>query len=251
MLSCFLFVSLSLVSGCSFLIGEKPVLTPAISKNCPIKPAFRDQYRDYYGDYDLVLVKEADKEDDSYHYKYTECRYSYVTFNGDALRYDILDTMPLYMFNGSQFIGGYDPYEYGDRRYDPKAGYLRMQEVMEKMYSEEESRKEEIRQREIKKYNESPEGKAAIRQQQKREQAEAKQVNAICTMVAKDIESKYNVGKFLGVMGSISTGRLPMKDLYQCMLIYSQTSPYGYSIQRELLVVANGKTGAYEIQADY
>ena len=93
------------ISGCSFLIGEKPVLTPVNGKMCPVNPRFKYDQENHYENKKLVLVREENKEHGLYHYKYTECGYSYVDFDRGDLRYYIYNTMPLYMFDNIQFNG--------------------------------------------------------------------------------------------------------------------------------------------------
>lgn len=213
------------------------MLTPVNGKMCPVNPRFKYDQENHYENKKLVLVREENKEHGLYHYKYTECGYSYVDFDRGDLRYYIYNTMPLYMFDNIQFNGIHG----GD------SGYGRMESVMAEKYEEEKRHEEEIRQLEIKKYNESPEGKAQIKRNLEREIAEIKQATAVCTVVAKDVESKYNVGEFTGFL-SIPGRNIMNDDLYQCLLVYSKQSPYGYFSQEVLSVVINAKTGAYEIR---
>ncbi len=44
------------ISGCSFLIGEKPVLTPVNGKMCPVNPRFKYDQENHYENKKLVLI---------------------------------------------------------------------------------------------------------------------------------------------------------------------------------------------------
>lgn len=98
---------------------------------------------------------------------------------------------------------------------------------------------------ERRKYLESPEGKAETKRVEAKSEAENKRMMLICDHFGKDIEKRYNFGKYHGTLSRSHLGG----DIYFCVAIFKREALSGLIFPNYKGITLNRRTGVYEIES--
>ncbi len=215
---------------------KQPVISAIPGKVCPVDN-LGSVLPLVHGDvkYHWYLTKEEKKTEQKSKQNYVECIYSAVKYDPhtDGNPYSIINSSdPIYIFEGR-----------------PTFDYDAMISRMITISTEKE--------REA--YYSSPAGKAEIKaeikhkeeEQKRKEEVLAKQNEitfSVCELTSKDVEEKYNIGHFSGLINYYK-GYYPYSgdDLYFCIARYTWKTVYGEVRHIFLTITVNGSTGMYEI----
>ncbi|MGB5145071.1 MAG: hypothetical protein WBO22_16500 [Shewanella indica] len=127
-----------------------------------------------------------------------------------------------------------ESYFYGGAGASHKAGMACVER------SRKRQEQDRIRAEERRKYLASPEGKA----EQARKKQENNRIMLICDNVGREIETKYNVGRYDGTTSRRQIG----VDMYYCVALYKKETSTGYMMQSFKGITINTRTGSYNIQ---